>query len=185
MRASRFGWTAGVLGLVGSVLWALPVPLPAQPRAQRDRVVYCASNGNRYQRCAVPWRDARLVRQDSKSACVRDRSWGVDRDGLWVAHGCRGEFAEAGGWHHGRHHAWHQGGGRPAPGWDRLIRLQCDSNKKRYQLCLVDVGRHGAVRLEHQMSDARCTEGYSWGWNRAGVWVDHGCRARFVVDRRW
>jgi hypothetical protein len=41
------------------------------------------------------------------------------------------------------------------------------------------------VRLVRQMSDARCSEGYSWGWNRAGVWVNHGCRGQFVVDRRW
>lgn len=76
-------------------------------------------------------------------------------------------------------------GARPDLGRDRPIRLQCDSNHQRYQMCMVDVGRRGRVQLVSRVSDARCTEGYSWGWNRAGVWVDHGCRARFAVDQRW
>jgi hypothetical protein len=74
---------------------------------------------------------------------------------------------------------------RPGPDWDRAIRLRCDSNGRHYQLCQVDVGRRGDVRLEQQISDSSCREGYSWGWNRAGVWVSHGCRAQFVVHRRW
>jgi Protein of unknown function (DUF3011) len=101
-----------------------------------------------------------------------------------VDRGCRGLFAEA--WRGRPGYGGPDGGGwRPGPDWDRQIRLQCDSNKKHYQLCQVDVGRQGQVRLVKQLSDTRCTEGYSWGWNRAGVWVDHGCRGQFVVDRRW
>lgn len=78
-----------------------------------------------------------------------------------------------------------RGGWRPGRDWDRPIRLDCHSNQSRYQLCQVDVGRHGRVTLERQVSDADCREGYSWGWNRSGVWVAHGCRAQFLVDRHW
>ncbi|GAB3026186.1 hypothetical protein GCM10027285_05240 [Oleiagrimonas citrea] len=163
--------------------------VPVQAQTRQTDTVYCASNSNKYQECAMPWRDARLVRQESKSACVRGRSWGVNRHGIWVKNGCRGRFAAAGRAHRYGHsdwrHATHHGEHRRGYGRDREIRLQCDSNKKRYQMCRVDVGRRGYVRLVHQMSDARCTKGYSWGYNRAGVWVSHGCRAKFVVHRRW
>ncbi len=178
-----FALMSSVFGLVG-------VMAPAAARAQSGGTVRCESVDGRPGRCDVPWRDAQLVRQESKGACIRGQSWGMDRRGLWVDRGCRGLFAEA-GWrgrperddrhdHGDRDHGW-----QPGPDWNRSIRLQCDSNQKRYQMCMVDVGRQGSVRLLKRMSDARCTQGYSWGWNRAGVWVDHGCRGQFVVDRRW
>jgi hypothetical protein len=177
------GATAALLGA-----FSLPTASPAQSR-QGDAAIRCESTNGKFNRCAMPWRDARLVRQESKGACIRGESWGVDRQGLWVDRGCRGLVAEADGRRPGYGRPDHggpgYGGWQPGPGWDRQIRLQCDSNKKRYQMCQVDVGRRGRVRLVRQMSDARCSEGYSWGWNRAGVWVNHGCRGQFVVDRRW
>jgi hypothetical protein len=168
--------------------WSLTAVLPAQ--AQGSRTVRCESNNGKFNRCNMPWRDADLVKQESKGACVRGRSWGVDQQGLWVDRGCRGLFAEARHGHSGHARPGDDrpgsaGGWQPGPGWDRSIRLQCDSNKSRYQMCRVDLGRHGRAQLVRRLSDARCTEGYSWGWNRAGVWVDHGCRGQFLVDRRW
>ncbi|KGI77144.1 hypothetical protein LF63_0112205 [Oleiagrimonas soli] len=178
-------FTAATAVALGAGLLAASAPVHAQVQSQDT--VYCASNSNKYTECAIPWRDARLVRQESKSGCVHNKDWGVNARGLWVKNGCRGRFAAAG---YGRHDGYrragsHHGEHRHGRGWDRRIELQCDSNKKRYQMCRVDVGRHGSVRLIHQMSDTRCTQGYSWGWNRAGVWVNHGCRAKFIVDRRW
>jgi hypothetical protein len=203
MRSLFAAALAGVLGAFA--LLGVSTPLAAQGW---NDPVRCNSNDGRYARCAIPWRDARLMRQESKAACVRGDTWGVDRGGvLWVDRGCRGLFVSGDRWggdgsdygnRYGDRRDYRDGYGRgdrdwdedrggwhPGRDWDRRIRLQCDSNKKRYQLCQVDVGRHGYVRLVRQMSDARCTEGYSWGWNRAGVWVAHGCRAQFVVDRRW
>lgn len=173
------GVAIGLIGLGG--LLAAPTA-----QARGERAVRCESINGKFNRCDMPWRDAELVKQESKGACIRGQSWGVDRRGLWVDRGCRGLFGPA--WH-GRPDygppGYRPGGWRPGPGWDRPIRLQCDSNKNRYQMCMVDVGHRGHVELVRRMSDARCTQGYSWGWNRAGVWVDHGCRAQFVVDRRW
>lgn len=180
-------------GLLGAFL------LTAAPaaQAQAGRSIRCESKGGQFNRCAVPWRDAELVRQESKGACTRGRSWGMDRQGLWVDHGCRGQFAEVRG-RHGPHDRNdhidrsdddHRGGRgdrwRPGADWNREIRMGCDSNGKRYTFCQVDVGANGRVRLVQQQSDSRCTLDYSWGWNRAGIWTDHGCRGEFAVDRRW
>lgn len=196
------GWTGGIIvaGLVSGLLGAAP---PA--RAQSDAPVRCVSSDGQYARCAVPWRYVELYKRESKADCIRGQSWGMDDGTLWVDRGCRGLFGPAGrgdrddryGNRDGDRYDndyrdrdrdrgyGDEGGWRPGPDWDREISLQCDSNKKKYQMCQVDVGRNGRVRLGRQLSDTRCTEGYSWGWNRAGVWVDHGCRGQFMVDRRW
>jgi hypothetical protein len=57
------------------------------------QVISCDSNDQRLRRCNVSIRrDARLVRQTSRTACVEGRTWGFDRDGVWVNGGCRGQF---------------------------------------------------------------------------------------------
>lgn len=57
------------------------------------QTVYCGSDNHRQRRCNVSIRrDARLVRQTSKAACIEGNSWGWDRNGVWVTSGCRGEF---------------------------------------------------------------------------------------------
>lgn len=202
--------------VLAAVALLLSIPRPAQAWQGWNDPVRCNSQDGRYARCVMPWRDARLLRQESKAACIRGQSWGVDRGVLWVDRGCRGLFVGADrdygygdgdrdgdrdrdrdGWR-GNSDRWRhrddggeydrdddRGGWQPGPGWDRDIRLQCDSNGRHYQMCQVDVGRRGWARLVRQLSSANCTEGYSWGWNRAGVWVDHGCRGQFVVERRW
>lgn len=190
--AAALAWGLGAFALLSG-----SAPLRAQGW---NDPVRCASNDGHYARCVMPWRDARLMTQESKAACVRGDTWGVERGVLWVDRGCRGLFVAGDRWggrdddryrdqygdrgyrHHDRDDD--RGHWRPGPSWDRQIRLQCDSNKKRYQMCQVDVGPRGHARLVRQLSDARCTEDYSWGWNRAGVWVAHGCRGQFVVDRR-
>ena len=73
----------------------------------------------------------------------------------------------------------------PPPNWNQRFELGCGSSQHRYGFCQVDVGRHGRVYMRRQTSKSACIEGQTWGWNRAGIWVDRGCGARFVVDRRW
>jgi len=60
--------------------------------------------------------------------------------------------------------AYAQGGG------DRTMR--CSSDVQR-STCSADT-RNG-VRMVRQMGNARCIEGYTWGYNEQGVWVDRGC----------
>lgn len=146
--------------------------------------ISCGSPGFKLARCPVPWRDAVLVRQTSDAACVRDRSWGFDRGGIWVDKGCGGVFADA---RRGAGPDVGNGGGdwRPGPGWDAAIRVRCASQGYRYNMCQIDTGRGSSVRVERQISDTRCVQGRTWGFNRAGIWVDGGCEAIFRVDRRW
>jgi hypothetical protein len=171
------------------VLFALSVLPAASPRAQDPRYdnapaygepVDCRSSNYSFQRCPVPWRDARIVRQLSDTQCVRGMNWGVDRQGLWVDRGCGARFVAS-----GRHGDYVEGGWRPPSGWDQRFQVRCDSNDYQYNFCAVDMGGGGRARVERKISGAPCIEGETWGWNRAGVWVNQGCAAVFLIDRRW
>jgi hypothetical protein len=59
--------------------------------------------------------------------------------------------------------------------------VQCSSGNYRYTYCRVDTDNE--VRLERQRSSAECRQGYSWDFDRQGVWVNHGCAADFRVGR--
>ncbi|MGN7917166.1 DUF3011 domain-containing protein [Lysobacter antibioticus] len=55
--------------------------------------VSCESRNNRQNRCNMSIRrDARLIKQNSGSPCIEGQTWGWDRNGVWVAGGCRGVF---------------------------------------------------------------------------------------------
>nr|WP_233175641.1 DUF3011 domain-containing protein [Dyella sp. ASV24] len=197
MFRKRTGLVGVAAGLLAGLMW---VSAPAVHAQGRDSI-RCGSNDGRFQRCPVPWRDAEIIRQESNSPCTRGQTWGVDRGGLWVDRGCRGQFVEMGrgggyrppdggyypppGYPPPGYRPPDDGGWRPGPDWDREIRFQCESNDNRYQFCQVDVGGRGDVRMVRQLSGTSCQEGYNWGWNRAGVWVSKGCRGVFSVNRRW
>jgi Protein of unknown function (DUF3011) len=168
----RWGLVLGIF-----LISMVPMSTPVQAQGYGD-TVECESRNFSYQSCQVPWRDARLIRQKSDSACVRGRTWGIDRRGLWVDRGCSGVFAAA-----GRHGGG--GDGRPGPDWDRRFAIGCSSEGYGYRFCSVDVGHGGRVSLERQVSGSPCVEGRTWGWNRAGVWVNQGCSGTFTIDRRW
>ncbi len=54
----------------------------------------CESRDYRYQRCNVPVRNGvELIEQRSNTPCRFNRSWGYDRNGIWVDQGCAAEFA--------------------------------------------------------------------------------------------
>jgi len=56
-------------------------------------VTTCESQGFRYNFCSTgPIVNATLVEQRSKAPCVRDRSWGYTREGVWVDNGCSATF---------------------------------------------------------------------------------------------
>ncbi len=58
------------------------------------REVRCESKNGRYTRCGSVNRRSQVEirRQVSSAACVYGRSWGVDRNQLWVDDGCRADF---------------------------------------------------------------------------------------------
>ncbi|MGH8040722.1 MAG: DUF3011 domain-containing protein [Rudaea sp.] len=142
--------------------------------------VECRSNGYGRQVCRVPWRDARIIRQLSDTRCVRGQNWGIDRYGLWVDNGCAARFvaADGPGYDHG-------GGWSPPPRWDHRFEVSCSSPQYQRYFCSVDAGGSGRIYLQRQTSKSACIEGRTWGWNRAGIWVDQGCAGIFTVDRRW
>jgi hypothetical protein len=136
----------------------------------------CESEDHRIRRCNVDTRSgARLVRQMSDAPCVQGRTWGYDRDGVWVSGGCRGEFTLGGG---GYGYGGYDGD-RYGYGDSRVVR--CESQDERRNTCGLPF-RARSVTLRRQLSDTRCQQGYNWGWSADRIWVDRGCRAEFVVS---
>lgn len=170
--------------LVGGV--GVGVPSASHAAGQYDRygnsgaVVQCESVNNRIRNCPTGGRDARMVRQMSDSPCVEGRTWGTDRNGVWVSNGCRAEFAIGGnnaGWRdgwRGRGNGWGNGRGHGA-----MQTIRCESTDKRPRECAADT--RGGVQLTRQLSGSACVEGRDWGSSRNGVWVSNGCRAEFAV----
>ena len=155
----------------------------------RDINVRCASEGYNYNMCQVDTgrgSNVSLVRQISNTRCVEGSNWGWNRAGVWVSGGCEGVFRVSRRWSGNQDQPPMAGGGwQPGADWNQAIRVRCASQGFHYNMCQVDTGRGSAVRVERQISDTRCVQGRTWGFNRAGVWVDGGCEAIFRVDRRW
>lgn len=70
-------------------------------------------------------------------------------------------------------------------GWDDegddRFEFNCSSGGSKYRECQLPI--NGRAQLVKRRSDAPCVEGRSWGQRGDRVWVDDGCRARFVVVR--
>lgn len=139
--------------------------------------VICESQGRGQQYCSADTRyGVDLVEQLSRADCIRNRSWGYDRRGIWVSDGCRARFrvlTGGGGW---------PGGGGQTGGGDQYT-TRCESNDGRRNYCPTDLAQH-QVRLNRTLSRAQCVEGRSWGWDRSGIWVSDGCRGEFLIERR-
>jgi len=137
------------------------------PRSSAQSIS-CSSDDGRRHYCPADTRGGvQLLTQRSQSACQQGYSWGFDRGGVWVDRGCRADFTI---------NAYQYRG--PAPG--SIGTISCSSDDGRRHYC--DSGVGGRVRLDRQRSDSPCREGYSWGSDGRGIWVDHGCRADFVVE---
>ncbi len=159
-----------LLATLGIVMGAA---MPAHAQLAAGDVIRCESENGRRRECAVGFaRDARLVRQLSRGACVEGESWGVTRRSIWVAHGCRGEFyiddrgrdrdrgANAGGDEH----------------------IRCESDDGRWNRCATST--RGRVEIVRQLSRSACVRGQSWGVDGQGIWVNGGCRAEFRIESR-
>lgn len=69
------------------------------------------------------------------------------------------------------------GGGRCYKPQDAIA---CESRNYGYNHCPMKTSY--GVKLVAQLSSGRgeCVEGRTWGWDSGGVWVDGGCRGRFI-----
>jgi hypothetical protein len=54
--------------------------------------ITCESQQENRQRCPTNGGDVRLVNQLSRTQCIEGRTWGADREGIWVSGGCRAVF---------------------------------------------------------------------------------------------
>ncbi|HSR53296.1 MAG TPA: DUF3011 domain-containing protein [Acidobacteriota bacterium] len=153
-------------------------PYPNNPHPNRgfdlERVdIECKSKDYRRENCRVSGRIDRVELRDTDSdaACIRGRSWGWERDFVWVDAGCDGDFRV-----YYRSLGSSQGFGADR----RRQRLSCTSRDFRQEHCFVD-GRILDVRLLHQRSRAACRQFRSYGFRRNYVWVDNGCSADFEI----
>lgn len=127
--------------------------------------IVCSSDNKRYRECRTPFRGrARITQQISDTACREGQNWGWRNGMVWVNGGCRARFGDAGG------------NGGPGNGSNRQV--TCASKDRRFTYCAWNRG-DGRPRLIEQQSDTACREGYSWGFDNRGLWVDKGCRGRF------
>jgi hypothetical protein len=129
-------------------------------------VIRCSSDDGGRRVCSVDTAGGvRLLRQLSGSRCDQGSTWGYDRNGIWVDRGCRAEFEVL---------PYSQSA------YGRSVSvITCSSDDGGRRVCPADI--RGTVRMVRQISGSRCEQGYSWGYDTAGVWVDHGCRAEFEI----
>lgn len=179
-----------VLSLMFAMVVA-SVPMAAAAQYYDDgygygpQVVRCSSTSHRTNYCNVDTRGGvRLVRQESRAACVPGRTWGHDRRGIWVSSGCRAQFEIGGGYAgrpgYGRHdYGPGPGYGRPGGGYGQVVR--CESNDGRSRFCRIPGGIY-RVDLVRQLSRTDCHYNYNWGYRRDGIWVEAGCRGEFRVN---
>ncbi len=178
-----------LIALAALVLWAAP--------SSAQQTISCSSDDMHRHYCPTDTHGSvRLYQQHSDAACRQGYSWGYDRHGIWVDHGCRADFQLAdNGWGRDRdrdderwHDGYHPGGDHDRDDDDRYRRsngeygssiqaITCSSDDMRRHYCPANT--HGGVRLFKQHSDAVCREGDTWGYDDHGIWVDRGCRADF------
>ncbi len=140
---------------------------------RNDERLRCESSNGRYRLCQVAIRgNVRLARERSHADCVEGRSWGWSEAGIWVDHGCRGEFTYTPRTMGGYGSGWR--GARSS--------LRCESNGGRNVFCPAPV--QGNVVLAKQLSQAPCRYGDTWTFDQRGISVRDGCRAEFTFERR-
>lgn len=66
---------------------------PGQGGNYGGQSITCSSENGRRNFCRIDTRGGvQMVRQRSGSSCVQGRSWGYNRDSIWVDKGCRADF---------------------------------------------------------------------------------------------
>lgn len=136
----------------------------------KAQIVSCESLGGAYRECRIASSGTiRMVMEISDRACFEDLTWGTHSIGtVWVTRGCRAMFTVG-------------GPGAPKSGRNRVV---CESSKGNREVCSADTG--SGVVLQQQLSKANCVRDESWGIDPDHdiIWVDHGCRAEFVLGRK-
>lgn len=158
------------------------------PRSAAQTISCSSDDGKRHYCSANAQGRVRLVQQRSESPCREGESWGSDDRGVWVDHGCRADFAvegREGGYRNqdgdhdrDRDHDGYRGD-NDRSGQGQVVSCSSDDMHRHY--CAADTS--AGVQLIKQNSESSCRQGRSWGFDRRGIWVDHGCRADFQLGR--
>jgi hypothetical protein len=152
------------------------------PTAVLADQVTCESRKGQRAECDMDTRgDVRLLRQISKTTCIQDTNWGLNRSSIWVDRGCAGVFV-SGDDLRGGGNTYDGGssyGGAPRAGASP-DQVTCESIGGRRVEC--DMNTRGRVRVVRQLSKTECIEDTNWGLNRSSIWVDGGCRAVFALE---
>ena len=131
--------------------------------------VVCESWNYRPNSCPMDTRGSVRLSRVIAGDCREGQTWTWDRNSVNVRGGCRAEFVSGGG----------PGGGWNGGGWNGGGQtVDCNSWNYQPARCPVDVRRD--VELI-QVYGGECIEGRSWFWDRRGIRVRDGCRARFLV----
>jgi ribosomal protein L37AE/L43A len=110
-----------------------------------------------------------IAQQLSEAACIKGESWdfNLERNEIWVDHGCRAEFALG----------VFTETTRPTTRLDDPV--TCASKSGKRTDCVADTS--AGVQMVKQTSEAECNYGREWGYDAKGIWVNKGCSADFVV----
>ena len=155
------------LGLV-CIAAARPAPAAAQ------QIITCQSYENRTTHCSVNTSGGvRLVRQLSDASCARGRSWGTDRNGIWVSRGCRAQF-EVGGRRRyddrdrgrDRRDDWDRGGDRDRRN-DSAVRAQAERVCRDAVRRRIGGSRSRGLDVDYAGRDRRGVSVVRWRADRA------------------
>lgn len=149
-------------------IFFLAVAMLSASSGLRAQAVVCESLGDSYRECRVASSGKiQMVRELSERLCIEGISWGTQSDGVvWVSRGCRAVFTAGTGFDPTRR------GDFP---------IVCESQHNKKEFCAAST-RH-PVFVGRLLSKNPCIEGETWGYDRVReqLWVDHGCRAQFVL----
>ncbi len=150
--------------LIATVLLAAPGHGAETPRFRpRAHQLVCESVRFRRHDCPADTRGGVRLLQQTSGICTRGVTWGTTPRSVWVTNGCRAIFAVVPG-----------PGGSPPPAGRLIV---CESAGRQRTRCAAPLSRRPRI----EVISGTCAEHRSWGWDRAGVWVRNGCRARFLL----
>lgn len=136
--------------------------------------IRCESWNYKPARCSVNTAGGVYMTRQIAGNCQQGQTWGWDRSGIWVAGGCRGEFRVGAGSGGGGYYP----PGSGYPGGGQSFEIKCESWNYQPARCPANI--QGNVRISQGIA-GNCVLNRSWGWDRGGIWVNNGCRAKFRV----
>lgn len=132
------------------------------------QVVRCESWQFQPARCGMDTRGGVNLQRVVAGDC-RPGNWGFDRNGVWVINGCRADFVSGNGGNNGGGWGNNNNSGQT---------IECSS--WQYQPARCNVRIQNSAQIDRVLG-GECVLNRSWGWDRNGIWVNNGCRARFRV----